>query len=72
MKKESPSKKMLDRETTIEAGDGGAAAIVAGLLVVALVIVGLFFYFSLDHNTTAPIDITVPHSTAGANPPAAK
>ena len=54
---------MLDRETIGEPGDGGAGAIVAGLLAVALVIVGCFFFYSLNHNTSDPIDISVPKTS---------
>ena len=44
---------MADRETIIETGDGGAAGIVAGLLVVALVVVGFFFSFGINQSGLA-------------------
>lgn len=62
---------MVDRETIIDTGDGGAAAVVAGLLVVALVVVGLFFYFGMNHGSTGQtITIDVPKVTVSVAPPA--
>jgi hypothetical protein len=59
---------MVDRETIIETGDGGAAGIVAGLLVVALVVVGLFFFFGTSRNGSQTIDIDVPAVTVDVTP----
>jgi len=59
---------MADRETIIETGDGGAAGIVAGLLVVALVVVGLFFYFGANNSGRQTIDIDVPAVTVDVMP----
>jgi hypothetical protein len=59
---------MVDRETIIETGDGGAAGIVAGLLVVALVVVGLFFFFGINRPASQTIDIDVPAVTVGVTP----
>jgi hypothetical protein len=51
---------MVDREI-MDTGDGGAAAIVAGLLAVALVVVGVFFFVSLNNSATGQtITVQVP------------
>jgi len=42
-----------------DAGDGGAAAIVAGLLVVVAVMVGIFFYVGIDSAQPHRIDLEV-------------
>ena len=60
---------MADRETIIETGDGGAAGIVAGLLVVALIVVGLLFFFNVgNRGGAAIIDLDAPAATADAAP----
>jgi hypothetical protein len=59
---------MVDRETIIETGDGGAAGIVAGLLTVALVVVGLFFFLSTSHTGGRTIDLDVPAVTVNVTP----
>jgi hypothetical protein len=61
-------KEMADRETIIETGDGGAAGIVAGLLVVALVVVGLFFFFGMSNSGSQTIDLDVPAVTVNVTP----
>lgn len=60
--------KMADRETFADTGDGGAAAIIAGLLVVALVVVGVFFYFGLDGAPSTIIDLDAPAATVNVAP----
>ena len=59
---------MVDRETIIETGDGGAAGIVAGLLVVALLVVGFFFYSGINKSGSQSIDIDVPAITVDVTP----
>jgi hypothetical protein len=59
---------MVDRETIIETGDGGAAGIVAGLLIVALVVVGLFFFFGSNRSGSQTIDLDVPAVTVNVTP----
>ena len=60
---------MADRETIIETGDGGAAGIVAGLIIVALVVVGLFFYFGANSGGgSRTIDLDVPAVTVDVKP----
>ena len=59
---------MVDRETIIETGDGGAAGIVAGLLTVALIVVGLFFFLSTSHPGGQTIDLDVPAVTVNVTP----
>ena len=59
---------MVDRETIIETGDGGAAGIVAGLLVVALIVVGFFFYFGTHNSGSQTIDLDVPAVTGYVTP----
>jgi hypothetical protein len=59
---------MADRETIIETGDGGAAGVVAGLLVAVLIVVGFFFYFSMDGSRSQTVDIDVPAVTVDVTP----
>lgn len=59
---------MADHETIIETGDGGAAGIVAGLLVVALIVVGFFFYFGMNGSRSQTIDLDVPAVTVNVTP----
>ena len=59
---------MADRETIIETGDGGAAGIVAGLLIVALIVVGLFFYFGTNNSGSQTIDLDVRAVTVDVTP----
>jgi hypothetical protein len=59
---------MVDRETIIETGDGGAAGIVAGLLIVALIVVGLFFFFGMNNSGRQTIDLDVPAVTVDVTP----
>ena len=61
---------MDDHETIIETGDGGAAGIVAGLLAVALVVVGLFFFLGVTDSGSQTIDLDSPTVTLGAEPAA--
>jgi hypothetical protein len=59
---------MVDRETIIETGDGGAAGVVAGLLIVALIVVGLFFFFGMNRPGSKTIDLDVPAVTVTVTP----
>ena len=59
---------MADRETFIETGDGGAAGMVAGMLIVALVVVGLFFFFSVNNSGSQTIDLDIPAVTVNVTP----
>lgn len=60
---------MADRETIIETGDGGAAGVVAGLLVVVAVVVALFVFFGMNNaNGGRTIDIDVPAVTVDVTP----
>ncbi len=59
---------MVDRETIIETGDGGTAAMIAGVLVVALLVVGTLYYLSLGNGSSRTIDIDVPKITVGVTP----
>ena len=59
---------MVDRETIIETGDGGAAGVVAGLLIVALIVVGLFFFFGMNRPGSKTIDLDVPAVTMTVTP----
>lgn len=58
---------MVDRETIIETGDGGAAGIVAGLVIVALVVVGFLFFFGTGGGSQT-IDLDVPAVTVNVAP----
>ena len=59
---------MADRETIIETGDGGAAAVIAGLLVVALLVVGFFIFSGFGTGGSRTIDIDVPKVTVDVTP----
>ena len=60
---------MSDRETMFDGGDGGAAALVAGLLAVALLAIGLFYYSGIGHTGgTETIDIVAPAISAEVTP----
>lgn len=49
---------MVNREI-YDPGDGGAAAIVAGLLVVVAVVVGVFFLIGINSAQSRQIDLDV-------------
>jgi hypothetical protein len=57
---------MADRE--MDPGDGGAAAITAGLVVVALVVVGFFFFFGFGTPQAEIIDLDTQPASAVAAP----
>jgi hypothetical protein len=60
---------MADREIIdIDVGDGGAAAIVAGLLVVALAVVALVFFLGPGHTPTTMIDVSAPKAVVSVAP----
>ncbi len=59
---------MADRETIIGAGDGGAAAMLAATLIVALVAIGSFYYFGIGHSSDATVDIKVPQAIVHVTP----
>ena len=59
---------MVDRETIIETGDGGAAAIVAGMVFVALIVVGLFFFYGITRETGQTISVEAPKVTVNVTP----
>jgi hypothetical protein len=72
MKGTDPSKRnqeMIDHDTCLDTGDGGAAAIVAGLLAVAIVVVGLFYFASLTHDGSKAIVVDVPRVAVSVAPP---
>ena len=49
----------MANRNTYDPGDGGASAIVAGLLVVVAVMVGIFFYVGIDSAQPHRIDLEV-------------
>lgn len=59
---------MMDRGTIIDAGDGGTAAFVAGALVVALIVVGFFFFSGINHSDDRTITVDVPKVTIKVAP----
>lgn len=59
---------MVDREPYIEAGDGGVAGIVAGLLIAALIVVGLFLFTGTNRLGSQTIDLDVPAVTVNVTP----
>lgn len=59
--------RQMDGDTT---GDGGAAAIVSGLLLAVLVVIGIFYFFSTRSADTNTIDIRPPRISAEAPSPA--
>jgi hypothetical protein len=58
---------MDDRETIIETGDGGAGAIVIGLVLVVLLVVGLIYYFGTNHRGET-IEVPMPRVAVGVTP----
>jgi hypothetical protein len=60
---------MANRETIIDTGDGGAAAMVAGMVAVAIVAVGLFYFFGMTHTGSKTITVDVPKVTVSVAPP---
>ena len=59
----SRSGRVTDRETAIETGDGGTAALVASLVVVALIAVGVLFFVDASHSSGQTITLGVPAAT---------
>ena len=60
---------MADRETIIETGgDGGAAGVIAGMVLVAIIVIGAFLYFGNMNGASRTIDIDVPKVTVGVTP----
>jgi hypothetical protein len=57
---------MDDRNTFSDAGDGGAGAIVAGLVVVVLLVVGFFYFFGAPQRGEI-VDVSLPKLAAGVN-----
>lgn len=57
---------MADRE--MDPGDGGAAAITAGLLVVTLVVIGFFFFFGFGEPQANVIDLDARPTPVAAMP----
>ena len=49
-------------------GDGGAMAVVAGLLLVVLLVIGAFYYFSVTSAQSRHIDIDVHPVQVGVAP----
>jgi hypothetical protein len=62
------AKEMADRRSFAGTGDGGVAAIIAGSLVVALVVVGFFFYFGVNGAPSTIIDLDAPATTVSVAP----
>jgi hypothetical protein len=58
---------MANRDTIIETGDGGAGAIVAGVVIVALIVLG-FFLFANNNGGTRTLDVDVPAVTVDVQP----
>ncbi len=60
---------MADRETIIDTGGGiGAGGVIAGILLVAVVVVGFFLFSNLGHGGSKTVDIDVPKVTIGVTP----
>lgn len=61
---------MMERETIIETGDGGAAGFIAGMVLVAIVAIALFMYFGGRGGDTFPLTQPAPAVTINVTPPA--
>jgi hypothetical protein len=60
---------MSDRETIFDEGDGGMAALVAGLLAVALFVIGLFYYSGIGRTgDSQTIEIVAPAISGHVTP----
>lgn len=59
---------MADRETIIETGDGSAAGIVGGMLLVAAIVVGIIFFIGASNSGSKTIDLDVPAVTVNVTP----
>lgn len=59
---------MADRETIIDTGGGsGSAGIIAGIVIVALVVLG-FFLFVNNNGGTRTVDVDVPAVSVDVQP----
>jgi hypothetical protein len=59
---------MADRETIIETGGGSGAAVIGGIALVLVVVVGLFFIFGNQNGGSRTIDVDVPAVTVVVKP----
>lgn len=61
---------MADRETIIETGgsDGGATAVIAGILVAVVLVIGFFVLINSNGSGSRTIDLDVPAVTVGVTP----
>jgi hypothetical protein len=59
---------MADRETIIETGGGSGAAVIGGIALVLVVVVGLFFIFGNQNGGSRTIDVDVPAVTVDVKP----
>jgi hypothetical protein len=59
---------VTDRQVTVETGDGGAAAIIASALIVALTLVGFFYYYGLGRVSSNIIEVTPPNAAVSVAP----
>ena len=58
---------MADRETIIDTGgSGGGAGIIAGIVIVALVVLGFFLF--VNNGGTRTVDVDVPAVTVDVTP----
>ena len=60
---------MTDHQTTIEPSDGGAAVVVAGVCLIALVLVGVLFFMSVNYDGSKAIAVHAPRVTVSVAPP---
>jgi hypothetical protein len=51
---------MADRETIVETRSGGGAGIIAGIVIVALLVVGFLVFFNNGNGGSAGVDVDVP------------
>jgi hypothetical protein len=58
MTQQKRSKDVPPRQSIIDTGDGGAAAIVAGVLALALVAVAIFYVVNITRTSANAIDIS--------------
>ena len=60
---------MTDYQTTNQTSDGGAAVVVAGVCLIALVLVGVLFFVSVNYDGSKAIAVHDPQATVSVAPP---
>jgi hypothetical protein len=59
---------MADRETIIETGGGNSMGFIAGIVIVALVVIGFFLFVNNNGGGSRTVDVDVPAVTVDVTP----